>query len=344
MNELHILNASQEMWANGVANLVGSVGSAYPVSGSFSRSSLNAASGAKTPMAKVITLMIVLLALGAISDSFEFIPNAVLSAVIFAAIENLICISDFWEAWKHSKMDFFVMLVTAVITFVFETGTGLAVGIGLSALVYLGTAVLAPAYTPVATEVAKDSEKNIDIVKVNSDITFLTAARIKDFISPLTLLEPVKPDSSLSKGHYYHAVVSSAFDYTFIHRNIKTVASLPSAIVIDLSLTRFCDLTGLQALAEIMFEARVKGVKAVVINEADVVRQQIIHFGIVNDVSSDDVDLDAYLAQCQLPTIGGNNKKEEEEDKEKEKEQEKEVDLEANVVDASSIELTPVQA
>ena len=40
-NELHILNASQELIANGVANLLGSVSSAYPVSGSFSRSSLN---------------------------------------------------------------------------------------------------------------------------------------------------------------------------------------------------------------------------------------------------------------------------------------------------------------
>ena len=40
-NELHILNASQELVANGIANLLGSISSSYPVSGSFSRSSLN---------------------------------------------------------------------------------------------------------------------------------------------------------------------------------------------------------------------------------------------------------------------------------------------------------------
>ena len=40
-NELHLLNASQELFANGVANLLGSVSSAYPVSGSYSRSALN---------------------------------------------------------------------------------------------------------------------------------------------------------------------------------------------------------------------------------------------------------------------------------------------------------------
>ena len=40
-NELHLLNASQELVANGVANLLGSVSSAFPVSGSYSRSALN---------------------------------------------------------------------------------------------------------------------------------------------------------------------------------------------------------------------------------------------------------------------------------------------------------------
>lgn len=38
--ELNILNASQEMVANGAANLLGCVSSSFPVSGSFSRSAL----------------------------------------------------------------------------------------------------------------------------------------------------------------------------------------------------------------------------------------------------------------------------------------------------------------
>eukprot|EP01035_Chromulina_nebulosa_P028440 gene28440-37541_t len=42
-NELHFLNPSQELFANGIANFMASVSSGYPVAGSFSRSSLNAA-------------------------------------------------------------------------------------------------------------------------------------------------------------------------------------------------------------------------------------------------------------------------------------------------------------
>lgn len=36
-NELYILNASQELFANGVANLLGVVSSGYPVAGEGSR-------------------------------------------------------------------------------------------------------------------------------------------------------------------------------------------------------------------------------------------------------------------------------------------------------------------
>ena len=62
VNQLHILDANQEMWANGAANLVGCVSSAFPVAGSFSRSSLNYASGAKTPLSKITTMIIIIIA------------------------------------------------------------------------------------------------------------------------------------------------------------------------------------------------------------------------------------------------------------------------------------------
>jgi MFS superfamily sulfate permease-like transporter len=62
-NELHILNSSQEMFAVGLGNVFGCLTGAYPVAGSFSRSSLNLASGARTPLSKVTVITVILLAL-----------------------------------------------------------------------------------------------------------------------------------------------------------------------------------------------------------------------------------------------------------------------------------------
>ena len=78
-NELHQLDASQELFAVGCANIIGAISSGYPVSGSYSRSSLAFTSGAQTPMASVVTMFIVVTALGALTGSFFYIPQAALA-------------------------------------------------------------------------------------------------------------------------------------------------------------------------------------------------------------------------------------------------------------------------
>jgi len=299
-------------------------------------------------MAKVVTICVVLIAIGSAASAFEFIPQAVLSAVIFAAISQLICISDFWEAWKHSKKDFFTMMVTAAFTFVFETSIGLAIGIGCSVIVFFIDQVLNSSFNPELCVKASDSERNIDIVKLHCDVNFLTAARVKDFISPLSLTQPAKADaSSANRSDYLHSRISESFDYALIHGESNFVDHLPSAIVIDLTHVHVCDLTGMQCLAEIMHETRIKKVKCVIINESDKMREELSAFHIVNDSSSLEVDLEDYLAQSKMPQKDGHGHGHghgqtlKEAEKENDKEMEK--DLEAQVVDASAIELTPVE-
>jgi SulP family sulfate permease len=160
-NELHILNASQELFANGVACLLGSISSAYPVAGSFSRSALNQACGAKTPLSKVTTLCVILIALSFLTESFFYIPKAALAAIIMVAIGGLINITDFWEAWKHDKKDFLVMSITLVVTFVFESAYGLAAGIGISIVFYLADLAFSTKAAPSRCLHARDN-KGID--------------------------------------------------------------------------------------------------------------------------------------------------------------------------------------
>ena len=49
------IDASQEMIAIGTSNLLGSFVSSFPVTGSFSRTAVNAASGVRTPLNGIFT-------------------------------------------------------------------------------------------------------------------------------------------------------------------------------------------------------------------------------------------------------------------------------------------------
>jgi solute carrier family 26 (sodium-independent sulfate anion transporter), member 11 len=73
----------QELIAIGVTNLIGTFFNAYPATGSFSRSAIKSMSGVRTPLAGIITGLVVILALYALTDAFYWIPNAGLAASMY---------------------------------------------------------------------------------------------------------------------------------------------------------------------------------------------------------------------------------------------------------------------
>lgn len=84
------INPSQELIAIGVTNTVGSCFGAYPATGSFSRTALKAKSGVRTPLAGIVTAIIVIVALYGLTKAFYYIPTAGLSAIIIHAVADLV--------------------------------------------------------------------------------------------------------------------------------------------------------------------------------------------------------------------------------------------------------------
>jgi sulfate permease, SulP family len=182
--QLSFLNPSQELVALGVGNLLNSVASGYPVSGSFSRSSLNMACGAISPLSNVVTLVIILVALGVFTKAFYFIPLAALSAVVMVAVLGLIDFHEFWTAWKLSKKDFLVMFSTFVFTFIYDTEIGLGIGIALSIVLLLKDLAYSLESKPISKAI---NYKGVEIIRLNSNLVFVSAETIKS-----TLINEVK--------------------------------------------------------------------------------------------------------------------------------------------------------
>ena len=80
------MDASQEMVALGVCNVLGAFVSSMPTTGSFSRTAVNSSSGVKTPLGGLYTGALVLLCLGVLMPYCAFIPKATLAAVIMTAV------------------------------------------------------------------------------------------------------------------------------------------------------------------------------------------------------------------------------------------------------------------
>lgn len=100
------LHAGQEMFALGLANLVGAAMSCYPVTGSFSRSAVNNATGAQTQLAGLITAVIMFLTLMLLTPVFFYLPKFVLAAIVMNSVKNLVAVDDAKSLYKFAKKDF----------------------------------------------------------------------------------------------------------------------------------------------------------------------------------------------------------------------------------------------
>jgi solute carrier family 26 (sodium-independent sulfate anion transporter), member 11 len=128
------IDPNQELVAIGVANTVGTVFSAYPATGSFSRSALTSRSGSRTPLTGVISGIIVLVALYGLTPAFYWIPNAGLSAVIIHAVADLVTKPpQVYKFWRISPFEFFIWAAAVVVTVFSSIENGIYASLSLSA-------------------------------------------------------------------------------------------------------------------------------------------------------------------------------------------------------------------
>ena len=97
------VDASQEMITMGLSNLIGAFFSSMPITGSFSRTTVNHASGAQSPMGGLVTGTLVILALQFLTPYFYFIPKASLAAVIVCAVIFTIDFEIIYPMWKSKS-------------------------------------------------------------------------------------------------------------------------------------------------------------------------------------------------------------------------------------------------
>ncbi|KAI2627426.1 sulfate permease [Hypomontagnella submonticulosa] len=113
----YVIDPSQELVAIGVTNLLGPFLGAYPATGSFSRTAIKAKSGVRTPFAGVITAIVVLLALYALTAVFWYIPQASLAAVIIHAVLDVVSPPDVvYQFWRISPLEVVIFFAGVLVT------------------------------------------------------------------------------------------------------------------------------------------------------------------------------------------------------------------------------------
>ena len=109
-------NANQEFIGQGLANICGSFFSAYPASGSFNRTGVNLASGAKTPLSAISAAIFLIILLAFVSPLAKHIPYVVIASLLLVVAWNLIDAKQIRHEIQMGPSAWLPMLMTAIAT------------------------------------------------------------------------------------------------------------------------------------------------------------------------------------------------------------------------------------
>ncbi|KAG7550522.1 SLC26A/SulP transporter [Arabidopsis thaliana x Arabidopsis arenosa] len=185
------LDSNSELFGLGVANILGSLFSAYPATGSFSRSAVNNESEAKTGLSGLITGIIIGCSLLFLTPMFKYIPQCALAAIVISAVSGLVDYDEAIFLWRVDKRDFTLWTITSTTTLFFGIEIGVLVGVGFSLafvihesanphIAVLGRLPGTTVYRNIKQYPEAYTYNGIVIVRIDSPIYFANISYIKD--------------------------------------------------------------------------------------------------------------------------------------------------------------------
>lgn len=126
------IDANAELRGLGAANIMAAFYGGMPVGAGLSRSAVNVAAGAQTPLASVVAALFMMAIISGAAEWFVRLPLAVLAASIIIAAASMVDLNSLRQAWYYDRADALAWLGTAGGVMLLGLEKGIALGILLS--------------------------------------------------------------------------------------------------------------------------------------------------------------------------------------------------------------------
>lgn len=220
------IDANQEFIGQGLSNITGSFFSSYAGSGSFTRSGLNYASGAVTPISAIFAAIILMLIVLLIAPLTAYLPVAAMGGVILIVAYNLVDIHHIKQILKYSRSESTILITTFLSTLFLELEFAIYLGVLLSLVIFL-----ARTSTPEIVTLAPDVDANSGKKKL-INIT-------KKPLNQCPQLKILRIDMSIYFGSITH--IQNRLHQVIEQENVKHILIIGTGI-------NFIDLSGAEAL------------------------------------------------------------------------------------------------
>ncbi len=131
------IDGNQEFIGQGLSNIIGSFFSSYAGSGSFTRSGINYASGARSPLSAIFAAGFLVLIVLLVAPLTAYLPVAAMAGVILLVAYSLIDFQQIRHVLKSSKSETAILITTLSATLLLELEFAIYLGVLLSLVIFL---------------------------------------------------------------------------------------------------------------------------------------------------------------------------------------------------------------
>jgi SulP family sulfate permease len=126
-----------ELVAQGVANIGSALFGGLPATGAIARTATNVRAGARTPIAGILHAAFLLVFMLLLAPLIQYVPLATLAAILVVVAWNMAEIESFRHLMSGPIGDRAVLLLTFVLTVVFDLTVAIQVGVVLAAFLFM---------------------------------------------------------------------------------------------------------------------------------------------------------------------------------------------------------------
>jgi len=256
--------ANDDLVGLSAANLAAGLSSTFVVNGSPTKTEMVDEAKSHTQVAQLTTAAVVALVLLFLTKPLQYLPNAVLSAVVFLIGLKLVDIANMRKIWRLRKDEFWVAVLTAAVVVAVGVEQGIILAIIVSLILHVDrhyrprNAVVgwdrAGEFETHPVQPGEVSEPGLIIYRFGVGLFYANAARLADDV--MALVEVAEPP----RWFVLHAVAIDDVDYT-----------------------------GGQALAELAEELAKKNIVFAVADASPQLQHELDRYGVTDRIGSDHV-------------------------------------------------------
>ena len=259
-------STNTELIGQGMANIVVPFFGGIPVTGAIARTMTNITNGGRTPVAGVIHAVVLLLIYIFLMPLINYVPMACLAAVLVIVSYNMSGWRTIAAMFRNPKSDISVMVVTFLLTVVFDLTIAIEIGLLLAIVLFLRRVME-------NTEIKVYSEQ-LDV----AEGTDLDASH-HEVLDVLPGVEVYEIDGPFFFG------VATKFDEMMR----TTIGDKPKVRIVRMRKVPFIDSTALHNLEILITSSQKEGIHIVLSGVKDNVREVLVHAGIDRLIGADHI-------------------------------------------------------